>query len=52
MSGLYDLAALSARDVAALREAFLAEAALVADAGGVVPCVLRVHLARASLTAR
>ncbi|WP_374982886.1 class I SAM-dependent methyltransferase [Streptomyces fradiae] len=52
VSGLYDLAPLPARDVAALREAFLAEAAPLADAGGNVPCAMRVHLARAALPTR
>ncbi|MEV2201817.1 class I SAM-dependent methyltransferase [Streptomyces fradiae] len=52
LSGLYDLAPLSARDVAALREAFLAEAAPLTEAGGSVPCVMRVHLARAALPTR
>ncbi|MEU2184718.1 class I SAM-dependent methyltransferase [Streptomyces thermolilacinus] len=52
VSGLYDLAPLPGPDAAALREAFLAEAAPLAGPDGRVPCAMRVPVARASLPPR
>ncbi|OEJ95967.1 class I SAM-dependent methyltransferase [Streptomyces thermolilacinus] len=52
VSGLYDLAPLPGPDAAALREAFLAEAAPLAGPDGRVPCAMRVHVAHASLPPR
>lgn len=52
VSCLYDLEPLPAPDVAALREAFLAQVARVTGPDGRVPCVMRVHLSRAVLPPR